>query len=505
MNNTTFNSEFEKLMKAFVEYFGYALETLFTDGKDVKFDSIDKHAYIVPASLLNNADYLTVRQQTMPYAVIAMKDSSEDKKSEFAIVFFDSIKADKGIVKMIDATRFLVEDEDDMLIIANLFYHDAFPGEDKLKFDVCEDEIDDLSDHWDDYVKMISFTVLENNNYSWLPNDYCYDLPLKKGFELKELDAYVVSAHGSLPPQLETRFFSDFGSHRKGTFSGKVVLLKDLKLSQVDYKLTAGDILDREGEGEYYEVKDREVIAVSLSGDLRPTVIDAKGSVIYIPLAEEMAVIDMGKDDFDAEYIVKELQKDYVAKQLENKSHSAILNDRQNTLSLVKIYVPVNADGLSSKERQRMYVQKEQNDYVKYLEEELEKERSKYLKSYREVCDYCKEESLKRLLIKLEKDEISDDFTIFNEVRQLLEWIQKQSPAYLNKYKDISTLNLYSREISNDHQIPEYIKRSFHTCTSLGNRGSHYNKREHSPYLAKSVIYSLLNILYWCKGLDDKK
>ncbi|MCH5307618.1 MAG: hypothetical protein J1E37_06005 [Prevotella sp.] len=510
------NHEFEMKVKMIAEEFGYSLEATFTNDKDVKFNSKDKKAYIVPVSYLNNAEYKKVREEVMPYAVIMLSDSVENSKSDYAVVFFDETQSYKGTVKMID---FPFKYEESIPCIANLFCHDAYPGDERLIYDVNDGYMDDMSDHWDDYVKIVSFSILENNHYSWHPSDYCYTLPKREGFELKELGDFLGgSIHTSLGDNNVFKKIFKSEINKKGAFEGRTVLLQDLKSSQVDYKLDVDDIPERQGEGEYYEITDSEAIVVSLSGALRPTLIDAKESTVYVPLSE-MAVIDLSKkSEFDAEYLVKELQKDYVAKQVEDKQRS-VMDNRDYILDLIKVYIPSDIGGLSSIERQRICVQQEQSKYIKYLEYELEKERLRYLKNYKDILGYCQEESLKRLLIKLEKNEISDDYTIFNEVRKLIEWVKLKSPGHLSKYKNNKYFTEYSTNIDKDLNIPEYIARSFHICVSLGNEASHFDdprkrkkvappitrpvKEGKAPYATKSVIYSLLNILYWCKDLED--
>lgn len=486
--SNTLNNEFEKRVKTLVEGLGYAL--------DVEFDSTDKKAYLIPISNLNNAEFLEMREKVRPYVVICFNPISEDiSEKELALVFFDDTQENRGVVKLIDVAFPL--NADSIPCIQNLVFHHAFPKGGRLEYDINEGAMDYISDHWDDLVKIISFTKLENNNYSWLPSDYRYDLPEKEGFELKGLDGLFTTMLGDAYQQLQ-HIQSVLGvPHKKGSFVGRIVLSEDLKTSQVDYKLVANDIpSDRESEGEYYEIADKEVIVVSLLGNLKPTLVDAKGSVIYVPLSE-MAVFDVDmQDEFDAEYLVKELQKDYVTRQIEDKLRG-VMDDKSYILNLIKVYVPLGSNGLSSIERQKQCVQKDQKAYVKYLEEELEKERSKYLKNYKDILNYCKEESLKRLLVKLEKDEITDDSTIFNEVRQLLEWIKQNS----SDYKEL-TLNEFSREQKNIG-APDYVQRSFHTCVEICNSRSHYHHRVGTPYLAKSVVYCLLNILYWYKDSNN--
>lgn len=58
--------------------------------------------------------------------------------------------------------------------------------------------------------------------------------------------------------------------------------------------------------------------------------------------------------------------------------------------------------------------------------------------------------------------------------------------------------------------IPVYIQRAIHTCVEITNPGSHRSKTDsdvkdnRAPYLIRSLIYNMLDILYWCKNLPSK-
>lgn len=504
---STLNKEFVTRVKTMVEELDYSL--LDEDFFSPEFYKLDKKAYIKPLYKLNNVYSENRKTKTLPSVVITFRSSKELKDT--AIVLFDELQRDSGMVKLIDASNYPLENDNHIPVIQNLIYHQAYPGCYSLKFpDIYEDWMDDIQDHWDEYTQFVSYTKLENKKYSWFLNSY-YDIS-----GMIELGSSVTIALTDSSPQRinDILFSSEVFPNKKGLFTGKVVWLDDLKeFSQIDYVLKAEEIpSNRKGEGEYYEILDKEVVVVSLVDDnLRPTLIDAKGDVVYVPLLD-MAVIDM--KDIDAEYLVRELQKDYVTKQIKEKLDS-IMDDKGYILQLLKIRVPSVPEGQSYIGKQREYVQNEKRDYIKFLETELKKERTKYLKKYEDICEYCNEQSLKDLLIKLEKDEISNARGIFTEVRKVVEWVSENC-LHLNKYSD-SGLNVFSKKINDDPNIPEYIARSFHICVNLGNEGSHRKEKNRyrtaplidksveegtAPYVVKSVIYCLLNILYWCKDLD---
>jgi hypothetical protein len=58
--------------------------------------------------------------------------------------------------------------------------------------------------------------------------------------------------------------------------------------------------------------------------------------------------------------------------------------------------------------------------------------------------------------------------------------------------------------------IPIYIQRSIHTCVAVTNPGSHRTKTDSdvkdnkAPYLIRSLIYNMLDVLYWCRCLPPE-
>ena len=96
---------------------------------------------------------------------------------------------------------------------------------------------------------------------------------------------------------------------------------------------------------------------------------------------------------------------------------------------------------------------------------------------------------------------------LLNEIRKYLEDFVI---AFLGNKSffpnDIKSLNDCSRYIGNQKDIPEYIKRSFHSLVSIVQEGSHGRtvidndvRYGESPYLLQSCLFELLNIIYWTK------
>lgn len=128
--------------------------------------------------------------------------------------------------------------------------------------------------------------------------------------------------------------------------------------------------------------------------------------------------------------------------------------------------------------------------------------------------DFCGEETWQRLLNALYKITINDvknDPTLFNEMRKILEDITKVLEQYRYSYfvetKEEISLNNLSRYIGNDKNVPVYIQRAFHTLTSVTQNGSHRLEVDsdvpcsRAPYLLRSCLYELCNILIWMRSL----
>lgn len=141
------------------------------------------------------------------------------------------------------------------------------------------------------------------------------------------------------------------------------------------------------------------------------------------------------------------------------------------------------------------------------------------LEKYADVCSFCNHPDLKSLLEKLEfsENDLDSDTSIPNTCRGLLEWLETSTvfKKYNYSYKRISQEldNKRRSEVKNNKTseitIPPHITRSFHFCCEVTNDGSHEMlltkkliREGEAPYLNKSLILNLLNILRWCASLD---
>ncbi len=148
------------------------------------------------------------------------------------------------------------------------------------------------------------------------------------------------------------------------------------------------------------------------------------------------------------------------------------------------------------------------------------------LDKYADACAFCNHPDFVKLLENLEfpPKEMEKDVTIPNTCRGLLEWLETSEifKKYNLSYKDIShrleekrqyEIEMHKKDKNRMITIPPHITRSFHFCCEVANDGSHEKgmtltkksiRDGRVPYLNKSLILNLLNILHWC-ALQDKE
>lgn len=116
---------------------------------------------------------------------------------------------------------------------------------------------------------------------------------------------------------------------------------------------------------------------------------------------------------------------------------------------------------------------------------------------------------------------IENDFNnkpdVFPKMRFVINWLMDQ----LNDYgllavehngANISACSVYLGKKELEEYVPIHIQRSFHSCVEVCNNGSHRIKifntvqNGEAPFLIRSTVYELLNILKWYCSLsrDDE-
>lgn len=122
---------------------------------------------------------------------------------------------------------------------------------------------------------------------------------------------------------------------------------------------------------------------------------------------------------------------------------------------------------------------------------------------------------LLRILKVLEKEDCQNN-SVLNDIRKIMSDVmfRLNNRGLCTEIHDGSNLNACSRMLCQPYMetiIPVYIQRAIHTCVAVTNPGSHRTKTDldvkdgRAPYLIRSLIYNMLDILYWCKNLPPKE
>jgi len=130
---------------------------------------------------------------------------------------------------------------------------------------------------------------------------------------------------------------------------------------------------------------------------------------------------------------------------------------------------------------------------------------------YASVCGFYKNSDLVDLLSRQEADNFDTDTSIPNRVRQIIEWIMRYFDGRGLLSVPFMGTNI-ARCSSSLGEIPQlvpiHVARSLHFCVEVCNNGSHGDEiianiaGGEAPYLNKSIILNLLNILHWCPSLQ---
>lgn len=121
---------------------------------------------------------------------------------------------------------------------------------------------------------------------------------------------------------------------------------------------------------------------------------------------------------------------------------------------------------------------------------------------------------LLRILKVLGKEDWQNN-SVLNDIRKIMSDVMNKlyECGLCTEVHDGSNLNACSRMLCQPYMetiIPVYIQRAIYTCVAVTNPGSHRTKTDSdvkdgkAPYLIRSLIYNMLDILYWCKNLPPK-
>lgn len=104
--------------------------------------------------------------------------------------------------------------------------------------------------------------------------------------------------------------------------------------------------------------------------------------------------------------------------------------------------------------------------------------------------------------------------SILNDIRKIMSDVMERlhDKGFCNVQPDNSNLAKCSIDLCQTYKeelIPIYIQRSLHSLVAITNSGSHRTDtdsdiaRDKAPYLVRSLIFEMLNVLYWCRNLDN--
>lgn len=132
-------------------------------------------------------------------------------------------------------------------------------------------------------------------------------------------------------------------------------------------------------------------------------------------------------------------------------------------------------------------------------------------KKYSDVCNFYKEPDLIALLLRYESEGFETDKNVPHSVRLIIEWIMRYLEGVGLLPIPFTGINIAkcSSSLGDIPQlVPIHVARSMHFCVEVCNNGSHadeivgYIISGEAPYLNKSIILNLLNILQWCPTLQ---
>ena len=114
------------------------------------------------------------------------------------------------------------------------------------------------------------------------------------------------------------------------------------------------------------------------------------------------------------------------------------------------------------------------------------------------------------------ENDIKDEPDVFPKMRFVINWLMDK----LNEYgllavkhngSNISACSVYLGKKELEEYVPIHIQRSLHSCVEICNNGSHriqiFNtvQNKQAPFLIRSTVFELLNILNWYCALPQEE
>lgn len=138
-------------------------------------------------------------------------------------------------------------------------------------------------------------------------------------------------------------------------------------------------------------------------------------------------------------------------------------------------------------------------------------------KRYADELHLCSKhsETLVKIALLID-DNVTNDETVFNSMRDVLEWVVnygKEHGAFSNEVKTPATAATFVGRVQNNDLMPIYVRYAFIACNEITQNGSHSSNvgnsicvKDHvhnniAPHLIRSTFELLMVILDWCGKL----
>ena len=119
-------------------------------------------------------------------------------------------------------------------------------------------------------------------------------------------------------------------------------------------------------------------------------------------------------------------------------------------------------------------------------------------------------------ILKAFNNEDWQNNSVLNDIRKIIDdvVILLYNKGYCSVEPNGSNLAQCSRALCEGYMeelIPIYVQRSIHSLVAITNPGSHRTTTDsdvavgNAPYLIRSLIFEMLNVLYWCNNIPSEE
>lgn len=118
-------------------------------------------------------------------------------------------------------------------------------------------------------------------------------------------------------------------------------------------------------------------------------------------------------------------------------------------------------------------------------------------------------------IMKVLKNEDWSNNSVLNDIRKIMSdvMVRMYDRGLSNVKHNATNLSACSIAVGQRYMedlIPVYVQRAIHRCVEITNPGSHRSQvdtdvmKGNAPYLIRSLIYDMLDVLFWCNNLPSK-